>query len=192
LLSIVRFIALWCTGIASGVVFTHLIEVAPKSKLPGAAYIEVEQVLQAHGATLGIIEGIALFFALILMFFVYRRAWPFFLTLVAAISLAAMVIIWAASVAPMQADLQRIASGTLPSNWQSLRDRWAMLDSVRAIFGIIAFTFLAAAVVIDAGPPAPERRAEPEREAPRPAAPEARPHEPPPAESAPPPPEVHG
>src|SRR5207247_11478946 len=74
MLTAVQFISLLLMALATGVVFSHMLQRVPKSTLPGPIFLSVQQILlRNYGATLGAIEAGAFVSTLVSTFLVRSR-----------------------------------------------------------------------------------------------------------------------
>jgi uncharacterized membrane protein len=72
----------------------------------------------------------------------------FYLTLAAfALFIAALLVTMAVEV-PIVKQIVTWTPGTLPDNWQRLRDRWGAFHIVRVVAGIAGLTLLVAAAIL--------------------------------------------
>ncbi len=157
-LEIARFISLFLTGMASGVVYAHVIKKPGKAELSAPAYLDVQQVLyREYGKTMGVIEGNALLTTFAALFLGRGRRTPLALTSVAAACLVAMIGIWAALINPINKEVNALTVDSLPENWTKVRDRWESLHAIRAGCSLVALGAQILATMTDA-PEAQRRR----------------------------------
>lgn len=149
-LKLIRFVSLLLTGLATGVVFCHVLEASNKAALPGHVYLVVQQVLlQDFGQVVGLVEAGALLSTLALLFMVRRDGPAFFLTLGGFLCLAAMIFVWTIWINPINVQVNAWTPQTLPLNWTEFRDHWAFFHAVRALLALAGLSALIVAVLAD-------------------------------------------
>lgn len=149
-LKLIRFVSLLLTGLATGVVFSHVLEASHKAELPGPVYLTVQQVLfQDFGQVAGLLEAGALLSTLALLFMVRKDGPAFFLTLGGFLCLAAMIFVWTIWINPINVQINAWTPRTLPLNWTEFRDHWAFFHAVRACLSLIGLSALIVAVLAD-------------------------------------------
>lgn len=152
LLKVLRYISLFCTALATGAVFSHLLQSPVKFGLSPTLYLNVQQTLyQNFGRSLGLVETIAFISTLAVLFFVRKRRSVFIWTLAGLISILAMIILWTGFVSPINTEISRWTAETLPTNWIYFRDRWEAFHAVRAIFAFVGLSSLIIAILNDTG-----------------------------------------
>lgn len=146
---LVRFISILLTALATGVVFSHVLEKNTKASLAGAGFLQVQQVLLRNfGAAMGLIEGGAFLATLAALLLGYQHQAAFFLTLIGLLCIAAMIGIWAVFINPINQAVNTWTEQSLPTDWMQWRDRWALLHSLRAVLAVVGLSALIVAVLI--------------------------------------------
>lgn len=149
-LKLLRFLSLYLTAVAAGVVFSHVMEIAPKAQLSPAVYLDVQQVLlRDFGPILGVVEGGALLSTLGVLFMLRGSRLVFWLTLTGFLCLALMILIWALWINPLNAQIETWTAETLPLRWHELRDDWAFFHRVRAFCAAIGLGALLVALLAE-------------------------------------------
>jgi hypothetical protein len=144
LLKIVQFISLFLMALATGVVFSHLLEKNTKATLSAPVFLKIQQVLISNfGVVMGLIEGGAFLATLIVVFLV-----ALFFTLVGLVCIAAMILVWAAFINPINQTVNTWTEQSLPPNWMHSRDRWASLHALRTVLAVIGLSALILAVLV--------------------------------------------
>jgi hypothetical protein len=140
---VLRFASLLLNALASGVVFSHVLERPGKLALAPATYLQVQQTLfKTYGVTVGALETLALLATA--AWWAIDRA-P--LVGLAALADAAMIGVWAIWINPINQQVNRWQPDKLPVDWARLRDRWEMLHTIRAVLSLAALSALLLAVI---------------------------------------------
>jgi hypothetical protein len=140
---VLRFASLLLNALASGVVFSHVLERPGKLALSPATYLQVQQTLfKTYGVAVGALETLALLATA--AWWAIDRA-P--LVGLAALADAAMIGVWALWINPINQQVNRWQPDTLPVDWARLRDRWEMLHTIRAVLSLTALGALLLAVI---------------------------------------------
>jgi hypothetical protein len=140
---VLRFASLLLNALASGVVFSHVLERPGKLALAPATYLQVQQTLfKTYGVTVGALETLALLATA--AWWAIDRA-P--LVGLAALADAAMIGVWAIWINPINQQVNRWQPHKLPVDWARLRDRWEMLHTIRAVLSLAALSALLLAVI---------------------------------------------
>jgi hypothetical protein len=137
------FVSLLLNALASGVVFSHVLERPGKVALTPATYVEVQQTLfKTYGLVVGALETLALLATAALWALDHSL-----LIGVAVIADAAMIAIWAVWINPINQQVNRWRADAMPVDWARLRDRWELLHTIRAILSLVALGALLLVVV---------------------------------------------
>lgn len=145
-----RFADLLLVALVFGLTFAHVMEYPGKLRLDGPAWLTVQQHLYiAFGPFASIAEPLAILLTWILAIML-RRRWPAFgLTLLAAVSTTAGLVVWFLLVAPMNTLLNRWTPATLPPDWTACRDQWELGHAIHFVLFGVAFCTLLAAILAD-------------------------------------------
>jgi hypothetical protein len=145
-----RFISLLLTALAAGVVLGHVMSRAGKITLPGPLFVTVQNTLYRNwGKSVGAVEIGAFLSTLVVTFLTRGRGVIFALSLAGLVCLAAMLLVWAVFINPINIRVQASTSESLPADWASLRDRWHRLHAIRAISAIAGLSALISSVLLD-------------------------------------------
>jgi hypothetical protein len=145
-----RFISLLFTILAFGPAYAHLLEMPEKRKLSGPDFLTANQHLYRWFALPGgLAEPLAILSTLVVLFLVRKRKAAFLLTLVAAICLVAMFMVFLFGNNPINAKVANWTPATLPANWETFRDRWEYFHATRAALAAIALVTLLTAALRD-------------------------------------------
>jgi hypothetical protein len=85
----------------------------------------------------------------VVTFLTRGRGVIFALSLAGLVCLAAMLLVWAVFINPINIRVQASTSESLPADWASLRDRWHRLHAIRAISAIAGLSALISSVLLD-------------------------------------------
>jgi hypothetical protein len=139
-----RFVSLLATALLAGPLFCHLLEMPNKMRLPAAIWLPVQQTLyNLFGPVSAPIELVAVLATALLALRVRGRggadAW---LVIVAALLLAGHLAEWFAVVDPANRVINGWTPGTLPADWQAVRDRWEYGHALGAALVLPALVLL--------------------------------------------------
>lgn len=149
-----RFLGVFLMALATGIVLTHVLQMPFKAQLPGPTYVTIQNgIYQLYGPVVGAVEAGALLTAVATLFLLPRRDARFWLTLLGAICVAAMIGTWAAFIDPVNQEIATWTAREFPSDWADLRDRWAFLHTVRAILAVVGLSALIPAVLAKSDAP---------------------------------------
>jgi uncharacterized membrane protein len=83
----------------------------------------------------------------VLFFSYHKQPWTFYLTLTGfALFIVALVVTMIVEV-PIVKQIVTWTAGTLPSNWQQLRDRWGAFHIIRVVAGIGGLALIVAGAI---------------------------------------------
>jgi hypothetical protein len=166
LLKTLWFISLLCAALAFGLTLTHDLEIPGKQMLSGAEWLTVQHTFYGGYAIVGgVAEVLGLISTALLLFWLARRRSAFVLTVIAALSFAGMLAVFAFGNNPINQQVMTWTPATLPANWQQLRDAWDTFHAISSGLAALAFTTLLVALLRDVPASlAPTRRSARERE----------------------------
>ena len=145
-----RFISLLLTALAAGVVLGHVMSRAGKVTLPGPLFVTVQNTLYRNwGKRVGAVELGAFLSTLVVAFLTRGRGAIFALSLAGLLCLAAMLLVWAVFINPINIRVRTSTSESPPADWALLRDRWHRLHAIRSIFAVVGLSALISAVLWD-------------------------------------------
>src|SRR6516225_1235009 len=125
LLKTTRFVSLLCAALTLGLTVTHDLEIPGKQMLNGAHWLNVQQTFYGGFAIVGgVAEVLGLISTGVSLYLLRKRRTAFVLTLVAAISFAGMLALFAFGNNPLNQQIMAWTPQTLPANWQQTRDAW--------------------------------------------------------------------
>lgn len=140
-------VSLLLLGLALGVSYSHLLQLAPKATLPASDFLTIHQVLLSqYGIGIGWIEGLAAISLGFVSFLARHNKQYLRLTLISLLCVAAMIIIWAIWIRPINAAVDSWTTVSLPDNWQNARNAWHTFHAIRFILAVVAFGTFAWAV----------------------------------------------
>lgn len=143
LVKIVCFISLICGALAFGLTITHDLEIPGKQMLSGPVWLTVQHTFYGGFAIIGGISevlGLIATGVLLYLFRLQRRA--FILTLIATISFAGMLAVFAFGNNPLNQQIASWTPGTLPANWREVRDAWDGFHAASSILATLALVSL--------------------------------------------------
>ena len=145
-----RFFSLLLTAVAAGVVFGHVMSRAGKITLPGPLFVTVQNTLYRNwGKRVGAVKLGAFLSTLVVAFLTRGRGAIFALSLAGLLCLAAMLLVWAVFINPINIRVRTSTSESPPADWALLRDRWHRLHAIRSIFAVVELSALISAVLWD-------------------------------------------
>src|SRR5581483_1260622 len=150
LLKTLRFISLLCAALVFGLTLTHDLEIPGKRTLSGAEWLAVQHTFYGGYAIVGgVAEVLGLLSSGALLFWLAGRRSAFVLTLIAALSFAGMLAVFAFGNNPINQQVVTWTPATLPANWQQLRDAWDTFHAISSGLAALALTTLLLALLRD-------------------------------------------
>lgn len=141
--------AIVITGIAAGVVLSHVLQAGPKAALSAEEYLTVQQTLyQNYRNTIGVVETLGLIVLGIIAWSDRRNRNLRTPSFVAFACLLIMFAIWAIGLNPINLAVSSWTLSTMPANWTDMRDRWHWLHEVRAILAFISLMAVSYRIVL--------------------------------------------
>jgi hypothetical protein len=143
LLKMTRFVSLVCATLALGLTVAHDLEIPGKQQLSGADWLTVQHTFYGGFAIVGgVAEVLGLLSTAMLAYLLRKQASPFILTLVAAISFAGMLALFAFGNNPLNQQIASWQSSPLPANWREIRDAWDRFHAASSVLAALALTVL--------------------------------------------------
>jgi hypothetical protein len=143
-----RFVSLCCTALALGLTLTHDLEIPGKQQLSGAEWLVVQHTFYGGFAIVG---GLAQIVGLIstgyLLFLLRQQRTALILTLIATLSFAGMLALFAFGNNPLNQQIATWTPQSLPDNWHQIRDAWDRFHAASSGFAVLAFTVLLMALL---------------------------------------------
>jgi hypothetical protein len=143
LLKTTRFVSLFCAALTLGLTVTHDLEIPGKQILSGTDWLNVQHTFYGGFAIMGgVAEVLGLISTGVLLYLLRKQRTAFALTLVAAISFAGMLALFAFGNNPLNQQIMTWTPETLPANWQQTRDAWDGFHAASSAFATLAFIAL--------------------------------------------------
>jgi hypothetical protein len=159
-----RFVSLFCAALALGLTLTHDLEIPGKQQLSGPDWLVVQHTFYGGFAIVGgLAQIIGLISTGILLFLLRRRRAAFVLTLIAALSFAGMLALFAFGNNPLNQQIATWTPESLPVNWHEIRDAWDRFHAASSAFAMLAFTTLLIALLRERPASPLSQEASPER-----------------------------
>ena len=150
LLKTTRFVSLFCAALTLGLTVTHDLEIPGKQMLSGNDWLNVQQTFYGGFAIVGgVAEVLGLISTGILLYLLRKRRTAFVLTLVAAISFAGMLALFAFGNNPLNQQIANWTPATLPANWREIRNAWDGFHAASSAFASLALAALLVATLRD-------------------------------------------
>lgn len=149
-----RFTTMLLAALSVGMSFCHALELPVRINWSSELWVEttVRGNLYLAFGPRGVgawIDGGAVLGSIVLSFLVRRSSPAYRWTLAGTLCFLAAHITWWALVFPANLELANWASGPIPTDWASWRDRWEFGHLVVAILKFIGFTALLRSLVVD-------------------------------------------
>jgi hypothetical protein len=146
-----RFITIILTALLMGTAFCHVLEMPAKMKIDGPLWMTLQQTLyQAFATVGGPIEIGAIIAATVLAFLVRGKRQAFYLTLVAAISLAAAFFVVGLMITnAVNGEVAKWTAESIPSNWMQQRAQWEYSHATRFFLQFIGFSALLLSILLE-------------------------------------------
>lgn len=155
----IRFVSLICATLAFGLTFAHDLEIPGKEQLSGVDWWTVQQTFYGGYAIAGgVAEVLGLISTGILAYLQRSRRTAFILTLVAAISFAGMLALFAFGNNPLNQQVASWRPETIPTNWREIRNAWDSFHAASSVLAALALTSLLIATLRDTSPSFVERK----------------------------------
>lgn len=165
LLKTTRFVSLFCAALALGLTLTHDLEIPGKQQLSGAEWLVVQHTFYGGFAIVGgLAQIVGLISTGVLLSLLRKRRTAFVLTLVATLSFAGMLALFAFGNNPLNQQIATWTPQSLPANWHEIRDAWDRFHAASSAFAALAFTALLMALLRETPSSLLPREASPERE----------------------------
>jgi hypothetical protein len=150
LLKTARFVSLLCAALALGLTITHDLEIPGKHMLSGANWLAIQNTFYGGFAIAGgVAEVLGLISTGVVLFLLRERRTAFALTLVAALSFAVMLALFAFGNNPLNQQVATWTPRTLPANWREIRDAWDGFHAASSAFAALALSVLLIATLRD-------------------------------------------
>jgi Domain of unknown function (DUF1772) len=148
LLKTTRFVSLFCAALALELTLTHDLEIPGKQQLSGAEWLVVQHTFYGGFAIVGgIAEVLGLISTGVLLALLRERRMSFILTLMATLSFAGMLALFAFGNNPLNQQIATWTPQSLPANWHEIRDAWDRFHAASSVFAALAFTALLIALL---------------------------------------------
>jgi hypothetical protein len=160
-----RFVSLFCAALTLGLTLTHDLEIPGKQQLSGPEWLVVQHTFYGGFAIVGgLAQIVGLISTGILLFLLRRRRTVSVLTLIATLSFAGMLALFAFGNNPLNQQIATWTPQSLPANWHEIRDAWDRFHAASSVFAALAFTALLMALLRETPSALVPREALPERE----------------------------
>jgi hypothetical protein len=145
--TVLLMMALLLGALASGVAFSHLLEIPGKRRMATEFAVAVQQLLYVgYRAPAAVIEIGAMLSALVALVLVWAEGAEFWLTLAAVAALVGTMVVFVLVTDRQNRQILAWQPDDLPTDWTHVRARWEASHGVRAGLFLVAVGFLAAAL----------------------------------------------
>lgn len=150
LLKITRFVSLFCAALVMGLTVTHDLEIPGKQMLSGAEWLTVQNTFYNGFAIVGgVTEILGLISTVVLLYLLRSQRSTFVLALVAALSFAGTLAMFAFGNNPINQQVMTWTPQALPANWRTARDAWDGFHAISSALATLAFTTLLITILHD-------------------------------------------
>jgi uncharacterized membrane protein len=140
-------LALLLGALASGVAFSHLLEIPGKRRMPTEYAVAVQQLLYVgYRAPAAVIELGAMLSALVAIVLVWGEGGEFWLTVVALAALVGTMVVFVLVTERQNRRILSWHADAVPADWTRIRARWEASHGARAGLFLAAVGLLAAAL----------------------------------------------
>ncbi len=147
-LKMIRFVSLICAALAFGLTVAHDLEIPGKEQLSGADWWTVQQTFYGGYALVGgVAEVLGLISTGLLAYLQRARRTACILTMVAAISFAGMLALFAFGNNPLNQQVASWRPETLPANWREIRNAWDGFHAASSVLAALALISLLTATL---------------------------------------------
>ncbi|HIK16285.1 MAG TPA: DUF1772 domain-containing protein [Leptolyngbyaceae cyanobacterium M33_DOE_097] len=143
-LRLFQVLAVVLMGVQLGVSYAHFMQMPGKLALPLDCYILVQNQVISYRVKLAFIEIPSIVSAIAATILLRNQRRAFWLTLLGAICMIAMWMIWAIWIQPINQQIDGWTATTAPTNWSDIRYQWHFYHLIRlvlAAIGMSALTF---------------------------------------------------
>jgi len=145
-----RFVSLLCAALVMGLTITHDLEIPGKHQLSGAEWLMIQNTFYGGFALVGGVgETLGLIVTVVLCYLLRGQRIAFVLTLIAALSFAATLALFAFGNQPINLQVSSWTPQNLPTNWPEARDAWDSFHAASSAFAALAFITLLIALLRD-------------------------------------------
>lgn len=147
-----RFITLLLAALGLTLGAAHVLELPPKMQYDAEMYAAVNSTLYQLFGSVGAIVQIGTILAAIVLTILVRGRPAFRLTLLGTLSLMLSLVVWAAVVAPVNAEWLRVmesAPASVPEVYQQLRPRWEYGHVAAFVAWTTGFSLLVLSVLVE-------------------------------------------
>ncbi len=153
MLKTIRFVSLVCATLVLGLTLTHDLEIPGKQTLSGPEWLAVQHTFYGGFAIVGgIAEVLGLISSVALLFLLRKQRAAFVLTLLAALSFAGMLALFAFGNNPLNQQIATWTPQTMPANWRDIRDAWDGFHAASSACAALALVTLLIAALRDTLP----------------------------------------
>lgn len=150
LITVTKLVTLLCAGLLAGAVFAVWVADRPFN-MQARFYVEFQQArIASMTIPMPVLGGVTTLLALCCAALFRAQNATFYLALLAFLCCVAGMSITVAGNMPINNQIVTWQPDSPPSNWQSLRDQWWLLHSIRTVLSMAAFTSLLLAIVLPA------------------------------------------
>ncbi|MBO0781155.1 MAG: hypothetical protein J2P37_20235 [Ktedonobacteraceae bacterium] len=150
MLKTIRFVSLVCAALVLGLTVAHDLEIPAKQMLSGAEWLTMQHTFYGGFAIVGGVgEVVGLISTGILLYLFRKRRTVFILMLVATISFAGMLALFAFGNNPINQQVAMWTPQTLPPTWHEARDAWDSFHAASSALAALALTTLLIATLSD-------------------------------------------
>lgn len=145
-LRVARFYLLLFLGLLAGVELTHILEWPGKLRLTGPEWLAVQNHLYGGYATFGAVAELSTFVisAVIAVVLLLQRDSRGVVFAFVAAAVAAMLVIFALGLQPINLEVAAMHAGSLPPDWPAILNRWSTLHTICFALATAAFAVLLA------------------------------------------------
>ncbi|GHO95831.1 hypothetical protein KSF_058790 [Reticulibacter mediterranei] len=156
--NIVRFVSMTCAALAFGLTFAHDLEIPGKEQLSGAEWWRVQQTFYGGFAVVGGgAEVLGLISSGLLAYLLRKRRTALILALVAIVSFAGMLAVFAFGNNPLNQQVASWKPESLPVTWSEVRTAWDRFHAASSVLAALALTSLLIAMLRVTSPSLAER-----------------------------------
>lgn len=154
ILKLFQVLAVILMGVQLGVSYAHFMQMPGKLGLPLDCYILVQNQVISYRVKLAFIEipSVVAAVAAALLLRNHRKA--FWLTLIGAVSMVLMLVIWAIFIQPINQQIDGWTATNFPSNWTDLRYQWHFYHLFRLVIASVGMIALTLSLLVDRAKPA--------------------------------------
>lgn len=148
-LRLFQVLAVILMGVQLGVSYSHFMQMPGKLGLPLDCYILVQNQVISYRVKLAFIEIPSVISAVAATVLLRNHRKSFWLTLIGAVSIVLMWVIWAIFIQPINQQIDGWTATSFPNNWTDIRYQWHFYHLIRLVIASVGTISLTWSLLVD-------------------------------------------